>query len=203
MTGYKKWLSAIPLILICLLAYKYRYKLQLATKEENNTIIDSSYYIKPAEILDYCAHGMVMEKQFNGIDATKYKVKKLMSSGMDMINSDQYLILKLYDAKGGMEVYISIRDFRMLDRIPFTSAFEDGQHILIAAFVKNEDGVNIMYGGTIYNCKGKLRITGYNKQQKVLSGILDAHLQAVTANGYCKISNLVFNKVIADYNMGM
>ncbi len=203
MTGYKKWLSAIPLLLICLLAYKYRYKLQLATKDENKVIIDSSYYYKSTVNTDYCAHGLVMDKQFNGIDATKYKVKKLMSSGLDMINSEQYLILKMYDEKSGIEVYISIRDFKMLDRVPFTTAFDDGQRILITAFVKNEDGVNVMYGGTIYNCKGKLRITGYNKQQKVLSGILDAHLQAVTANGYCKINNLVFNKVIADYNMGM
>lgn len=203
MTGYKKWLSAIPLILVCLLAYKYRYRLQLATKEEKKTIIDSSYYFRSKENLDYCAHGMVMDKQFNGIDATKYKVKKLMSSGLDMINSEQYIILKLYDQKGGMELYISIRDFRMLDRVPFTTAFEDGQRILVTAFVENEDGVNVMYGGTIYNCKGKIRITGYNKQTKTISGILDAYLQAVTANGYCRINNLVFNKVIADYNMGM
>jgi hypothetical protein len=38
-----------------------------------------------------------MDRKFNGVDAVKYPVEHSMDSGMDMINNDQFYVIKLYD----------------------------------------------------------------------------------------------------------
>lgn len=201
MNHYKSLLKVIPLLILLALVYKFRYKLKLQqSPEEAAEIVDSSYYYHKPKEIEPISHGTIMNRPFNGIDASKHKVEHLMNSGMDMISNDQYYLVKLYDKKQQIEVYIAIRDFRLLDKIPFQTKFVDGQKILITAFVKDAVGVNAMFGGTIYNNEGTLKLTGFNKANKTISGVLDAKLQAVTANGYCKIENLVFNNAIADFS---
>jgi excinuclease UvrABC ATPase subunit len=69
------------------------------------------------------AHGLIMSREFRGFDATKYPVEHAMDSGMDMINNDQFYIIKLYDEKNKIEVYIAIRDLELLNKIPFSYNF--------------------------------------------------------------------------------
>ncbi len=168
--------------------------------DEKVEVVDSSYYYRKPKDIDPISHGYVMGREFHGIDATKHKVDHLMDSGMDMISNDQYYLIKLFDKKQRIEIYIAIRDFKLLERIPFSSKFEDGQKILITAFIRNEIDVNVMYGGTIYNNEGKLQLNNFNPNTRLISGVLNAKLQAVTANGYCRIENLVFTNAVADFS---
>ncbi|MFN8281804.1 MAG: hypothetical protein U0U67_01215 [Chitinophagales bacterium] len=201
MNHYKSLLKVVPLLIVLAVIYKLRFKLKLAkAPDEITEAIDSSYYYHKPKEIEAISHGTIMNRPFNGIDATKHKVEHLMNSGMDMISNDQYYLIKLYDKKQEIEVYIAIRDFRLLEKIPFQSHFEDGEKVLVTAFVKDAVGVNAMFGGTIYNNESTLKLTGFNKSKKTISGVLDAKLQAVTANGYCRIENLVFTNAIADFS---
>ncbi len=201
MKKYKHYLLGLPLIFILLLIYKFRYKLELVKAPDAKVeTVDSSYYYRKPKDIAPISHGYVMGREFHGIDATKNKIDHLMDSGMDMISNDQYYLIKLFDPKQKIEIYIAIRDFRLLERVPFSSKFDDGQKILITAFIRNEINVNVMYGGTIYNNEGKLQLNHYNKNSRLISGVLNAKLQAVTANGYCRIENLVFTNALADFS---
>lgn len=201
MNHYKSLLKVIPLLIVLACVYKFRYTLKLAkTPEEAAEKVDSSYYYHKPKEIPPISHGMVANRSFNGIDATKNKVEHLMNSGMDMISNDQYYLIKLYDSKQEIEVYIAIRDFKLLEKIPFKYKFEDGEKVLVTAFVKDEIGVNAMYGGTIHNNEGSLNLTAFNRANKTISGTLDAKLQAVTANDFCKVENLVFTNAIADFS---
>jgi hypothetical protein len=161
--------------------------------------IDSSYLYRRLH-KEIIAHGLLMEREFNGFDATKYPVEHSMDSGMDMINNDQYYIIKLYDEKTKSEVYIAIRDLQLLNKIPFSYNFETGQKILVTAFIRNKSGVNAMYGGTIHNNRGTLKLVGYSRSSNLVSGTLDADLDAVIENGTCDIRNLKFTNAILMHN---
>jgi hypothetical protein len=196
------YLKALPLLLLLLAMalYKFRYELRLVKPVTGEAEAIDSSYLKRKDIKEFVAFGTVMEKSFKGIDATKYPLEKAMDSGMNMINNDQFYIIKLYDPEKKMEVYIAIRDLVLLSKIPFSLAFEDGKKVLITAFVKKKDGVNAMYGGTIHNNRGKLRLAGYNKNTNLVIGELDAELDAVIENGTCEIVGLKFSNVILMHN---
>jgi len=198
----KSWLKAIPLLLLLLLVglYKFRYTLHLVKPTVQQTeAIDSSYLLNKSK-KEIVARGTLMGKQFNGIDAAKYPVEHSMDSGMDMINNDQFYIVKLYDDASKMEVYIAIRDLTLLDKVPFSLAFETGQRVLITAFMRNKEGVNAMYGGTIHNNRGRLRLNEYSKITNLVSGELEADLDAVIENGTCDVRNFKFTKAVLQHN---
>lgn len=190
----------VVILITSFLLYKYRYTLKLIKpvvieKEE----IDSSY-LQRNEIKEIVARGVIMDRAFSGFDATKYPVLHSMDSGMDMINNDQYYIIKLYDDKNLMEVYIAIRDLALLDKIPFSYNFVTGTKVLVTAFIRNKSGVNAMYGGTIHNNNGTLKLVGYNKNTNLVTGTLDAELTAVIENGICDIKDLHFTNTILMHN---
>lgn len=190
----------VVVLISSFLLYKYRYTLKLikpvVIEEE---AIDSSYLLR-VERREIVARGTVMDRAFKGFDATKYPVKHSMDSGMDMINNDQYYILKLYDDENKMEIYIAIRDLALLTKIPFSFNFDNGTKVLVTAFVKNKSGVNAMFGGTIHNNNGTLKLVGYNKSNNLVTGRLDAKLTAVIENGVCEIKDLNFTNAILMHN---
>jgi len=156
-------IAVIVLIISALALYKFRYQLKIVKpviveKEE----IDSTYLLKKLK-KDIVAHGTIMDKEFHGFDATRYPVEHAMDSGMDMINNDQFYIIKLYDEKNKMEVYIAIRDLELLTKVPFSYNFETGMKVLVTTFIKNKSGVNAMFGGTIHNNRGTLKLVGYSR----------------------------------------
>lgn len=198
----KSWLKALPLLILLLLIglYKFRYKLHLMKPVAvQYDPIDSSYLLNKAK-KEISATGLIYGRPFNGFDANKYPVVHSMDSGMDMINNDQYYIVKLYDDVNNIEVYIAIRDLTLLTKIPFSLSFDTGMKVLVTAFLRNKEGVNAMYGGTIHNNRGKLKLVGYNKNTNRVSGELDADLDAVIENGTCDIRNLKFTNVILMHN---
>jgi hypothetical protein len=119
---------------------------------------------------------------------------------MDMINNDQFYVIKLYDEATKTEVYIAIRDLTLLSKIPFSYSFENGTKVLVTAFMRNKSGVNAMYGGTIHNNRGKLSLSGYNKNTNMVTGELEADLDAVIENGTCDVRNLRFTNVTLQHN---
>lgn len=198
------FVKAIPLVLllIAMALYKYRYTLRLVKPTENKVeAIDSSYLYRKI-VRPTMSSGYVMGKLFNGIDGNKYDIVESMDSGVEVINSDQYSILKFYDEKSIMEVYISIRDMSLLDKVPFSVSFETGERILVTAFVKNKSGVNAMYGGTIHNNRGKLKLTGYSKYNNTVTGELDADLDGVLENAVCQVRGLKFHNALMKGNIG-
>ena len=82
----------------------------------------------------------------------------------------------------------------------FSFAFENGMKVLVTAFIKNKSGVNAMYGGTIHNNRGKLKLIGYSKSTNLVSGELEADLDAVIENGTCDVRNLRFTNAILMHN---
>ena len=75
-----------------------------------------------------------------------------------MIDNDQYYIIKMYDEVNKMESYIAIRDLALLNKNSiFLMLLIQGQKVLVTAFIKNKDGVNAMYGGTIHNNRGTVK----------------------------------------------
>lgn len=196
------WLKAVPLLVLIILIglYKFRYTLHLTkpTVEAVETI-DSSYLLNRVK-KEIIAKGFIMEREFNGVDAVRYPNEHSMDSGMDMINNDQFYVIKLYDDKYKTEIYIAIRDLTLLSKIPFSYSFENGTKVLVTAFIKNKSGVNAMYGGTIHNNRGKLKLTGYNKTTNLVTGELEADLDAVIENGTCDIRNFKFHNVILQHN---
>jgi len=201
LSGYTKLNIAVVIaLLLAALIYKYRYTLKLTKPVvQEQEAIDSSYLYRRLH-KEIIAHGLLMDREFNGFDASKYPVEHSMDSGMDMINNDQYYIIKLYDEKTKSEVYIAIRDLQLLNKIPFSYNFETGQKILVTAFIKNKSGVNAMYGGTIHNNRGTLKLVGYSRSSNLVSGTLDADLDAVIENGTCDIRNLKFTNAILMHN---
>lgn len=201
LSGYTKLNIAVVIaLLLAALIYKYRYTLKLTKPVvQEQEAIDSSYLYRRLH-KEIIAHGLLMDREFNGFDAAKYPVEHSMDSGMDMINNDQYYIIKLYDEKTKSEVYIAIRDLQLLNKIPFSYNFETGQKVLITAFIKNKSGVNAMYGGTIHNNRGTLKLVGYSRSSNLVSGTLDADLDAVIENGTCDIRNLRFTNAILMHN---
>lgn len=198
----KSWLKAVPLLLLLLLIgmYKFRYTLHLMKPTVTQTeAIDSSYLLNKLK-KEIIARGLIMGKEFRGVDASKYPVEHSMDSGMDMINNDQYYVIKLYDETTKVEVYIAIRDLTLLEKIPFSLNFDVGTKILVTAFMRNKEGVNAMYGGTIHNNRGKLRLVGYNRSTNLVTGELDADLDAVIENGTCDIRGLKFTNVTLLHN---
>ena len=192
-------LKALPLVVLLLLMviYKLRYKLHLVKVDTVLTeVSDTSFLNKKDLDKEIVASGLVMGKEYYAFDESRYPVIHNMDSGMDMINNDQFYIIKLYDSKQNIEILIAIRDFRLLTKIPFSYSFEDGTKILVTAFIKNKDGVNTMFGGTIHNNRGKLSLSSYNKNTNFISGELDADLDAVTQNGICDVRGLKFNNAI-------
>ena len=201
LSGYTKLNIAVVIaLLLAALIYKYKYTLKLTKPVvQEQEAIDSSYLYRRLH-KEIIAHGLLMDREFNGFDASKYPVEHSMDSGMDMINNDQYYIIKLYDEKTKSEVYIAIRDLQLLNKIPFSYNFETGQKVLITAFIKNKSGVNAMYGGTIHNNRGTLKLLGYSRSSNLVSGTLDADLDAVIENGTCDIRNLRFTNAILMHN---
>jgi hypothetical protein len=197
----KSLLKAVPLVVLLtvLFLYKFRYSLHII-KPEAQLIeaIDSSYLLNKID-KEIIARGTVMDKPFKGIDATKYPVKHLMNSS-DALASEQTYSIKLFDESKNMEINVAIRDISLLNKIPFSLAFETGERILVTAYIKNNDGVNVMFGGTIHNNKGRLKLVGYNKNSKLVSGELDADLDAVIDVGACEIENLKFNNAMLIHN---
>ena len=198
----KSWWKALPLLLLLIILglYKFRYRLNLVRPEVVQVeAIDSSYLLnKNKKII--VASGEMMGRKFNGVDAVKYPVEHSMDSGMDMINNDQYYVVKLYDDVNKIEVYIAIRDLTLLKKIPFSYSFETGEKILVTAFIRNKDGVNAMYGGTIHNNRGKLKLVGYNRSTNLVTGELEADLDAVIENGTCDVRNFRFTNTTLQHN---
>lgn len=193
-------IAVVILLLLAALLYKYRYTLKLVKPEVVvQEAIDSSYLQKKYS-KDIVATGLIMDKVFNGFDATRYPVEHSMDSGMDMINNDQYYIIKLFDDKDKIEVYIAIRDLKLLNKIPFSYNFTTGEKVLVTAFIRNKSGVNAMYGGTIHNNRGTLKLVGYSRSTNLVSGVLNADLEAVIENGTCDIRNLKFTNAILMHN---
>ena len=196
------WLKALPLLLLLILIglYKFRYTLHLVKPTLVQTeAIDSSYLLNKVK-KEIVSSGLIMGKEFHGFDASRYPVEKSMDSGMDMINNDQFYIIKLYDAVTKTEVYIAIRDLTLLTKIPFSYSFTTGEKVLVTAFIKNKQGVNAMYGGTIHNNRGKLKLVGYNKNTNLVTGELEADLDAVIENGTCDVRNFRFTNAILLHN---
>lgn len=195
-------LKAVPLILLLTLMviYKFRYQLKLVRVEtEKQEAIDSSYLLRKIK-RERVAEGLIMDRKFSGFDESKYPIEHAMDSGMDMINNDQYYIIKLFDPQTETEIYIAIRDLVLLTKVPFSYSFDNGTKVLVTAFIKNKEGVNAMYGGTIHNNRGKLKLNGYNKTSNLVNGELDADLDAVIENGTCDIRSLKFSNAILMHN---
>lgn len=202
MKFFKSWLKAVPLLLLlsAMVLYKFRFTLHLVKPTVTQyEAIDSSYLLNKAK-REVVARGTIMGRPFSGIDASKYTLEHSMDSGMDMINNDQYYIIKLYDDVTKTEVYIAIRDLTLLTKIPFSFSFVTGEKVLVTAFIKNKSGVNAMYGGTIHNNRGKLKLTGYSKSTNLVTGELEADLDAVIENGVCDIRELRFTNAILMHN---
>lgn len=198
----KSWWKAVPLIVLLIIIglYKFRYTLHLMKPSiEQTEAIDSSYLLNKHK-KEIVASGDLMGRNFNGIDAARYPVEHSMDSGMDMINNDQYYIIKLYDDQNKIEIYIAIRDLTLLEKIPFSYSFETGQKVLVTAFIRNKDGVNAMYGGTIHNNRGKLKLVGYNRTTNLVTGELEADLDAVIENGTCDVRNFRFTNATLQHN---
>ncbi len=190
----------VVILIASFLLYKYRYTLRIIKPVVIEIeAIDSSYLLRKVK-KDIVARGKIMDKEFNGFDATRYPVLHSMDSGMDMINNDQYYIIKLYDEDNQMEVYIAIRDLALLNKIPFSYNFVTGTKVLVTAFVRNKNGVNAMYGGTIHNNNGTLKLVGYNRSTNLVTGTLSAQLTAVIENGICDIKDLHFTNTILMHN---
>jgi len=199
----KSIIKALPLLLLLvgLALYKYRYTLKLVKPTEAKVeAVDSSYLYRKM-VRPTISSGIVMGKNFNGVDGNRYEIEESMDSGIEVINSDQYSVLKFYDDKNIMEVYIAIRDMSLLEKIPFSVSFETGEKILVTAFVNNKNGVNAMYGGTIHNNKGRLRLTGYSKYNNTVTGELDAELDGVLENSICEIRGLKFHNALMKGNI--
>lgn len=198
----KSWFKALPLLLllVAIVLYKFRFKLHLVKPTVTEyEAVDSSYLLNRTK-LEIVARGLIMGKEFNGIDASKHVLEHTMDSGMDMINNDQFYIIKLFDEQNRIEVFIAIRDLKLLDKIPFSFSFEVGTKVLVTAFIRNKSGVNAMYGGTIHNNKGKLKLVGYNPNTNLVSGELEADLDAVIENGVCDIREFRFTNAILMHN---
>lgn len=198
----KSWLKAVPLIILltAIMLYKFRYTLHLLKPTIVQTeAIDSSYLLNKIK-KEIVARGLIMGREFHGIDASRYPVEHAMDSGMDMINNDQYYIIKLYDYTNKMEVYIAIRDLTLLTKVPFSYNFDNGTKVLVTAFIKNKDGVNAMYGGTIHNNRGTLKLAGYSKFTNLVTGELEGDLDAVIENGTCDIRSFKFSNAILLHN---
>jgi len=99
-----------------------------------------------------------------------------------------------------MEVYIAIRDLELLTKVPFSYNFETGMKVLVTTFIKNKSGVNAMFGGTIHNNRGTLKLVGYSRSSNLVTGSLNAELDAVIENGTCVISDLKFTNAILMHN---
>ena len=198
----KSWIKALPLLLLltAIALYKFRYRLHLVKPTViEYEAIDSSYLLNKAK-KEIVARGLIMGREFHGVDASRYVLEHSMDSGMDMINNDQYYIIKLYDESIKTEVYIAIRDLTLLTKIPFSYSYEVGTKVLVTAFIRNKSGVNAMYGGTIHNNRGKLKLTGYSKSTNLVTGELEADLDAVIENGVCDIRELRFTNAILMHN---
>lgn len=198
----KSWWKAVPLLLLLsiIAIYKFRYTLNLVKPEvEVVEAIDSSYLLNKNK-QEIIARGTIMEIPFHGIDATRYPIDHPMDSGMDLITNDRFYIIKLYDPSTKIEIYIAIRDLALLDKLPFSYSFETGEKILVTAFIRNKSGVNAMYGGTIHNNRGKLKLVSYNRVTNTATGELDAELDGVIENALCEVKGLKFNNAILQYN---
>lgn len=201
LSSYTKLNIAVLAILIfAVLIYKFRYTLKLVKPVVVTAEAVDSSYLQHKFDKPIVARGTLMGRDFIAFDATKYPVEHSMDSGMDMINNDQYYIIKLYDEKHKMELYIAIRDLALLNKIPFSWNFTTGEKVLVTAFVRNKSGVNAMYGGTIHNNRGTLRLTGYSRSTNLVSGSLDADLDAVIENGICDVRDLRFTNAILMHN---
>lgn len=199
----KSIIKALPLLLLLvgLALYKYRYTLKLVKPTEAKVeAVDSSYLYRKI-VRPTMSSGIVMGRHFNGIDGNRYEIEESMDSGIEVINSDQYSVIKLYDEKNIMEVYISIRDVTLLNKVPFSVSFDIGEKILVTAFAKNKSGVNAMFGGTIHNNRGRLRLTGYSKYNNTVTGELDADLDGVIENSICVIRGLKFHNALMKGNV--
>ncbi len=195
-------LKTIPLIVLLtvIILYKFRYTLHIMKPTiEQTEAIDSSYLLNKVK-KEIVAKGMIMGREFRGIDASRYPIEHSMDSGMDMINNDQFYIIKLYDDASKTEVYIAIRDLTLLEKIPFSYSFETGQKVLVTAFIKNKSGVNAMYGGTIHNNRGKLRLSSYNRISNLVTGELEADLDSVIENGTCDVRDFKFTGATLMHN---
>lgn len=195
-------LKSLPLILLLLMMalYKFRYQLRLVKVDAQQQVaVDTTLLVKKAK-RERVAEGLVMDRHFSGFDESKYPIEHAMDSGMDMINNDQYYIIKLYDPQTETEIYIAIRDLILLTKVPFSYSFDNGTKVLVTAFIKNNEGVNAMYGGTIHNNRGKLRLISYNKETNLVTGELEADLDAVIENGTCDIRGLKFTNAILMHN---
>jgi hypothetical protein len=201
LSTYTKLNIAVVIFLIAAMAlYKFRYTLKLVKPViVEQEAIDSSYLQRKLN-KEIVARGTLMGKTFNAFDASRYPVEHSMDSGMDMINNDQYYIIKLYDEKSKMEVYIAIRDLTLLEKVPFSLNFETGEKVLVTSFIRNKSGVNAMYGGTIHNNRGTLRLVGYSRSTNLVSGSLEADLDAVIENGTCDVRDLKFTNAILMHN---
>ncbi len=201
LSTYTKLNIAVVILLVAAMAlYKFRYTLKLVKPViVEQEAIDSSYLQRKLN-KEIVARGTLMGKTFNAFDASRYPVEHSMDSGMDMINNDQYYIIKLYDEKSKMEVYIAIRDLTLLEKVPFSLNFETGEKVLVTAFIRNKSGVNAMYGGTIHNNRGTLRLVGYSRSTNLVSGSLEADLDAVIENGTCDVRDLKFTNAILMHN---
>ena len=165
-----------------------------AEKDSATLAQDTIFSKETIENNKIVATGTVAGYEFNATSRLIANIDMMLENGMEMLMNDkEYAEMKLLDEKKGITLSVRIIDMDLLDKIPFSYSFTEGDKLIITVFIKNKEGINEMYGGTIRNIKGRFSVTGMNKTTNTLIGSLDAELTNVLDNdNKCKIEGLRF-----------
>jgi hypothetical protein len=131
---------------------------------------------------------------FSGKSRKSTNIDMMLENGMEMLmNNTQYIEMKLQDDVRGITLSVRVRDLELLNKVPFSYTFTEGKKLIVTVVIKNNQGVNEMYGGTILNVKGRLTVAGINKSAKTWNGAIDAELTSVLdTDNKCRVDNVRF-----------
>jgi hypothetical protein len=138
--------------------------------------------------------GTIDGYDFQGKSVRITTIDMMLDNGMEMLMSEgRFVEMKLLDDIKGITLAIRILDMQLLNRVPFSYTFTEGKKLIITVIIKNDQGVNELFGGTILNMKGRFTINGIDKQNQTLTGSLDAELTNILDLEHkCRIENVRF-----------
>jgi hypothetical protein len=156
--------------------------------QEKQTSLDS---IESNKIV---SSGTIDGYDFHGKSVRITNIEMMLDNGMEMLMSEgRFVDMKLDDDVKGVKLSIRILDMQLLNRVPFSYTFTEGKKLIITVVIKNDQGVNELFGGTILNMKGRFTINGIDKQNQTLTGSLDAELTNILDLEHkCRIENVRF-----------
>lgn len=140
------------------------------------------------------SYGTIGGYEFNGKSRKVTNIDMMMENGMEMLmNEGKYAEIKLHDDVHGITLAVRIIDLQLLDRVPFSYTFTEGRKLIVTVFVKNKQGVNEMYGGTIRNIRGRFTVTGIDKANQKITGMVDGDFTNVLdLTSSCRVDQVHF-----------